>query len=101
MLISGEVGFGKPDERIFNLILARRCITAEPAIMVGNSLSSDIQRAKAVGMRTVWLARGGNTRDEWVRPEAEVVRLTRRRDVAWKTAATALPSDLKPPVRPC
>ena len=61
IIISGEVGFGKPDPRIFRTMLDRLGAQPEEAAMVGNSLRSDIEGAQAVGMKTVWLNRGGRS----------------------------------------
>lgn len=52
--ISGETGIGKPDKSIFQLALSRLGIRASEAIMVGDSLKSDIAGANAVGIRSIW-----------------------------------------------
>jgi len=72
IVISGEVGVGKPDPRIFEIILNRLGIQPQEAVMVGNSLRSDIGGAQAVGMKAVWLNRDGKSRDESVVPDLEI-----------------------------
>ena len=72
IVISGEVGIGKPDARIYHLVLSRFDVTAGEAMMIGDSLRSDVQGAQAVGMKAVWLNRSGRTRDDTVVPDVEV-----------------------------
>jgi len=56
--ISDEVGFAKPDPRIFaHALLEAGCRSGE-AVHVGNRLDKDVRPAKAAGLRTVWLLRG-------------------------------------------
>ncbi len=55
---SAEVGFAKPDPRIFHEAI-RRCGGPAPVTwMVGDSPQSDIAGAHALGIRTVWIHRG-------------------------------------------
>ena len=54
VLVESEVGFGKPDPRIFRLALQRLSVMPEDAWMVGDDLPWDISGAKAVGIHTVW-----------------------------------------------
>ncbi|HEY3668669.1 MAG TPA: HAD family hydrolase [Polyangiaceae bacterium] len=53
LLISGEVGFKKPDPRIFELALAAWEVAPESVLFVGDDPVSDIAGAKAVGMQTL------------------------------------------------
>jgi HAD superfamily hydrolase (TIGR01450 family) len=50
---------GKPMPHIFRVALARLGVAPEEAVMVGDSLTSDVAGAKAVGLRTIWLAPEG------------------------------------------
>ena len=54
-LISEEVGINKPQPGIFEIALQRNGITAEEAVMVGDSYASDIAGAKAAGIDQVWI----------------------------------------------
>ena len=56
VVISGDrdVGFSKPDRRIFETALSKAGIGPEEAAMVGDKIGSDIAGANKVGMRTVW-----------------------------------------------
>lgn len=55
VVISGEVGVGKPDRAIFELTLERMGAVADEAVMVGNSLRRDIAGAKGAGVRAIWM----------------------------------------------
>jgi HAD superfamily hydrolase (TIGR01509 family) len=55
---SGEVGFAKPDARIFREAVRRCGGNAADTWMVGDSAPSDIGGAHALGIRTVWIHRG-------------------------------------------
>lgn len=72
IIISGEVGYGKPDKRIFQLTLSRFGVSPEQAIMVGDSLQSDISGAKAAGIKTIWLNRKGAAIDNTIIPDIEI-----------------------------
>lgn len=55
--ISEGVGVSKPAREIFELTLAELEIGVDDAVMIGDSLTSDIAGAVGVGMRAVWLDR--------------------------------------------
>jgi putative hydrolase of the HAD superfamily len=75
IVISGDIGVGKPNPEIFDITLQRLGARADNAIMVGNSLSSDIAGARAAGIKAVWLNRNGNKRDDKVVPDWEITGL--------------------------
>lgn len=52
---SACVGFTKPDPRIFEAALARLHTDPEEAVFVGDSLHRDMEGAKRLGMRHIWL----------------------------------------------
>lgn len=54
--ISRDIGIRKPDPEIFRFTLANLAIESNKAIHVGDSLEDDIQGARNVGMRTIWIA---------------------------------------------
>ncbi len=72
IVISGDLGFGKPDKRIFQTILARLKAESKTSLMIGNSLTSDIQGAQTIGMQTVWINRSSKSRDDSVVPDWEI-----------------------------
>ena len=47
----------------FELLLSRLKVAPKSALMVGDSLDSDIQGAHAVGMKTAWVNRSGQVTD--------------------------------------
>jgi putative hydrolase of the HAD superfamily len=55
---SEEVGFAKPDPRIFREVIRRSGGPASTMWMVGDSPQADIAGARALGIRTVWIHRG-------------------------------------------
>ena len=57
-LISEEVGINKPQPGIFEIALQRNGITAQEAVMIGDSYSSDIAGAKAAGIDQIWIHEG-------------------------------------------
>jgi putative hydrolase of the HAD superfamily len=53
IVVSGDHGYRKPDQRLFRLALDRMGVAAEDALYVGNDMRCDIFGAQQVGMRTV------------------------------------------------
>ncbi len=72
VFVSQEVGFNKPDKNFFD-----RCFARIPgfdpgkALMVGDSLTSDIQGGINAGLRTVWVNPAHKPADK-VRPDYEI-----------------------------
>ena len=61
-LISEEVGINKPQPGIFEIALERNGVTADEAVMIGDSYSSDIAGAKAAGIDQIWIKANGDGR---------------------------------------
>lgn len=57
VVISDEVGVSKPRPEIFQFALAQAGVEPEDAVMVGNDYTHDIEPAKRLGMRTIWVER--------------------------------------------
>jgi len=55
IVIEGEFGIGKPDERVFAHAMQALSCGPEAAWMVGDSLEADIAPALSLGMHTVWV----------------------------------------------
>ncbi len=55
IVIEGEFGVGKPDQRVFHHALAAVSGSAVTTWMVGDSLEADIAPAVALGMHAVWV----------------------------------------------
>ena len=53
-LISGDLGFRKPDPRMFEIALDQMNLSAAEAVFVGNDMFRDIYGAHQAGMKTVF-----------------------------------------------
>jgi putative hydrolase of the HAD superfamily len=53
VVISEEVGFRKPQNEIYSLILSKLSVVASHSVMVGDSLEADIEGALAAGLHPV------------------------------------------------
>jgi phosphoserine phosphatase len=76
IIVTGDVGVGKPDRRVFDLILDQLGLSAGEAVMVGDSLKNDIQGANNVDMPAVWLNRFGGRLNGQAEPDYELPDLT-------------------------
>lgn len=78
ILIEGEVGFGKPDPRIYTEALARLDVPAQDAWMVGDNLEWDVAGPQREGIAGIWIdARGhGVPAGHDVRPHRVIERLS-------------------------
>ncbi len=74
--VSGEIGIGKPDPRVFRLVLKRLDLPSDSAVMVGDSLGSDIAGARSAGLRSIWVNRENRPNDATVAPDAEIPTLS-------------------------
>jgi putative hydrolase of the HAD superfamily len=57
ILVEGEVGFGKPDLRIYQLALSRLDVTPRDAWMVGDNLEWDVAAPQKLGLVGIWVDR--------------------------------------------
>src|SRR2546427_1073532 len=76
IVISCEVGFGKPDRRIFEIALERIGANAHETVMVGDSLARDVAGAHAAGIRAVWIDRHLWAGEEGPAPDARIESLS-------------------------
>lgn len=58
VIASAEEGFAKPDKEIFLRALSRAKCPPENAVMIGDRLDNDIEPAKKLGMKTIWIKQG-------------------------------------------
>jgi HAD superfamily hydrolase (TIGR01549 family) len=74
--ISEELGFEKPDPRIFAHAVEQAGVEPGRAVMVGDRLDNDVRPAQAAGMRAIWLLRGEApeepTREQAAEPDAVI-----------------------------
>ena len=73
MVISQEAGVSKPDPRIFELALDG--VAPEDALMVGDSIASDVRGANNAGIDVCWYNPKGKPLPEGVHAEYTVSRL--------------------------
>ena len=77
IFISQEVGVNKPDRQFFERCFAKiPGFDVKTAMMVGDSLSSDILGAKQVGMMTCWVNPAGKPHPEDIVPDYEIPALS-------------------------
>lgn len=76
IFISEEVGFNKPDVRFFDAVFAEiPDFDRAQAVIVGDSLSSDIRGGKNCGITTVWFNPSGKGAPDDVQPDHTISRL--------------------------
>ncbi len=75
IMISGNYGYGKPDERLFQEALRLLEVEPQEAVMVGDKLTTDILGANRTGIASVWINRRGMTADGEIQPRYEITTL--------------------------
>ena len=70
IVVSSEVEISKPNPRIFEIVLDELNVKPEEAVMIGNTISTDIFGGNRVGMKTVLIQIGQEyQRSEWENPD--------------------------------
>ena len=83
IIVSEEVGYAKPDPRIFrDALAATRLARPEQVMFVGDNPVSDIDGARRFGMRTAWVRRGRQFPADLVPPDRLIDSVTEVRDIA-------------------
>lgn len=59
-VFSDEVGYSKPDPRVFEKALNELEVRPEEAVHVGDLLRTDVAGAKGIGMKAVWVSETGD-----------------------------------------
>lgn len=54
ILVEGEVGFGKPDERIYRMALSLFNVLSRDCWMIGDNLVWDVQAPQELGIHAIW-----------------------------------------------
>ena len=74
IFISQNIGFNKPDKRFFdNVAKSIPCFDPSLAVIIGDSMTSDIQGGINAGIRTIWFNANGKT--ENISPDFTVSKL--------------------------
>lgn len=68
VVISGEIGCGKPNRAVYDETLRRLGLPAEACVMVGDNFAKDVAGAQALGIRGVWIAAGRSSPDPSITP---------------------------------
>lgn len=76
IIVSGEVGHGKPEPQAFHAACSALAVPPEAAIMVGDSIDRDVRGARAAGLPVVWVNRDGATAPPGAKPDYEVTDLS-------------------------
>ena len=77
VIISEEQGYAKPDPRIYRDALTALGLTSpEGVLFVGDNPVTDINGARAFGMRTAWVTRGKQFPAELHPPDIAIERVT-------------------------
>ena len=71
--ISEEIGYNKPAREYFEIAFSRiPGFDPVECVMVGDSLTGDIQGGKNAGLRTVWINPGHKTAPDHLKPDYEI-----------------------------
>lgn len=68
VVVSGELGYGKPDPAIYEETVNRLGVGHHECIMVGDNFRRDVAGAQAAGIRGVWISIGRQSPDPSIPP---------------------------------
>ncbi len=60
VVVSADLGVAKPDASVFEHALSQLSVDSDHAVMVGDSISKDVDGALAAGLGAVWVNRSGH-----------------------------------------
>jgi HAD superfamily hydrolase (TIGR01549 family) len=75
VVVSGAINKRKPSQEIFKSTIKLMNLSAEEAVFVGDTIDADIEGAKAVGMRAVYIERRVQKASEKFSPDQTIKRL--------------------------
>jgi len=76
VVISGELGFGKPNPEIYHHTLKQLGVTPAEAVMVGDNIRRDVAGSQAVGITGVWIEpTGTETPPNGIQPDITIASL--------------------------
>ncbi len=76
IVVSGAVNKRKPSEEIFKSTLKLMNLSADEAVFVGDTIDADIEGAKAVGMKAIYIERRVQKASEKFSPDQTIKRLS-------------------------
>jgi putative hydrolase of the HAD superfamily len=75
--IEGEIGYGKPDIKMYKYMLEETKIAVEKIIMVGDNLVWDIEPPQKLGINTIWInTKGVKLEDTNIRPDKTIQKIS-------------------------
>lgn len=77
IIISEEVGFSKPDKRIFELALNKLNVQPETALFVGDDIEKDIGGCQNANIKGIWFNPNKIKNDTEIKPYAEITSFDR------------------------
>lgn len=82
IFVEGELGFGKPDERIYHLALTELAVAPRDTWMIGDNLEWDVEQPQKIGITGVWVdvTGAGVPASRAVRPDLVIRRLSDLRE---------------------
>ena len=86
VVASSEVGYGKPDPRLFTAALERLGVDRTDAVAIGDSPERDVAGARASRIRCVWLNRERSSSPASLTPDFEIRSLDELPDLLSKTS---------------
>jgi putative hydrolase of the HAD superfamily len=76
ILIEGELGYGKPDPRVYERALSRLAVPADDTWMVGDNLEWDVVAPQRLGVFGIWIdTHGRGLPANLSRPPGRIIRL--------------------------
>ncbi|UCH02463.1 MAG: HAD family hydrolase, partial [Candidatus Bathyarchaeota archaeon] len=76
IIVAGEVGYAKPDPKIFSHLLSKNTLPASQYLYVGNSQDDDLTSAHDAGLQVVWINRKGEAlKPDIPQPSYEITQL--------------------------
>ena len=73
---SDEIGYAKPDRRFFEYVLRDAGVADKDCVVIGDSLSSDIEGARRAGLDACWFNAKGLVNEKKIPVRYEITELS-------------------------